>query len=265
MAGRSCVGGVSAEHTRGTCGVWRSPSPSQEWVNGDPAGRAARLGPAPPGNSSSTSGPPGGAARPGGGRDVGTAALVCVSERVMCYSLGTLGQETDGRSGCSWGSPRRQRHSAPRPSHGWPGAAVVFGAGTGAAGVTRPSPPALTKHGPSRHPLPIPPAVGGGTFSPGGRPRRPLASWGGGTSYERAPSPPKALGWRGVVVSAVCLLAGQFGQATDRGSRVILGGSPGAAGPWLTYCHGPAPLPRGGGGVLSASMAFRPSTQGVPV
>ena len=128
-----------------------------------------------------TSGPPGGAARPVGGRDVGTAALVCASERVMCYSLGTFGQETDGRSGCSWGSPRRQRHSAPGQVTVGRGA-VVFGAGTGAAGVTRPSPPALTKHGPSRHPLPTPPAVGGGTSSPAGRPT------------SAAPSPPKALG-----------------------------------------------------------------------
>ena len=99
------------------------------------------------------------------------------------------------------------------------GGAVVFGAGTGAAGVTRPSPAALTRHGPSRHPLPTPPAVGGGTFSPGGASPPPPAfpPWGGGTSYERAPSPAKALGWRGVVVSAVCLLAGPFGGRPPTG------------------------------------------------
>ena len=44
-------------------------------------------------------------------------------------------------------------------------------------------------------------------------------------------------------MSAVCLLAGPFGQTTDRGSRVILGGSPGAAGPWSRIATGLLPCP----------------------
>ena len=160
----------------------------------------------------------------------------------MCYSLGTLGQETDGRSGCSWAHPGA-RGKRPRPSHGWPGAAVVFGAGTGAAGVTRPSPPALTRHGPSRHLFQSPrPWVAGRLAR--GNPRRPRpflpGAAGRPTSAPRHLQKPRGGGALSLAPS-VCSPARSGRPPTGVVGRP--GGSPGAAGPWSRIATGLLPCP----------------------
>ena len=127
----------------------------------------------------------------------------------------------------------------------------------GAAGVTHPSPPTLTRYGPSRHPSHSPPRLGGGTdFDPGGvPPSPPFLPGGGGTSFGRVPSPPKAPG-----VTGRCRESRLFARRPVRDERRPRssddpGGSPGAVAPWVTHTHGARSLPRNGGGAR-ASMAL---------
>ena len=158
------------------------------------------------------------------------------------------------------------RGTAPPAKSRLAGGAVVFGAGTGAAGVTRPSPAALTRHGPSRHPLPTPRRWVAGRSARGERPRRPLASWGRRDVLRAGP-----VTFKGPGVAGRCRERRLFarrpvrGQATDRGSRVILGVHPAPRARGSRIATGLLPCPVVVAGVLSASMAFRPSTQGVSV
>ena len=110
----------------------------------------------------------------------------------------------------------------------------------------------------SRHLLPIPPGGGWRDVVRGGRPATPSSLPGGGGTFTGAPRHLRKgpRGWRGVVVSAVCLLAGQFGHDTARGSRMILGVHPAPRPRGSLIPTGPAPFPRHGGGVLVRRWRF---------
>ena len=243
MAGRSCVGGVSAEHTRGTCGVWRSPGPSPRVGQRGPCGSGGAPWPRPTRQlllhqrTAGWGGPPGRRTR----RWNSCAGVRSRASDVLF--AGHIWAGNRWKVGVLLGvTPAPEAQRSPAKSR-LAGGAVVFGAGTGAAGVTRPSPPALTKHGPSRHPLPTPPAVGGGTFSPGRASPPPRLSSLGRRDVLRA----RPVTSKGPGVAGRCrerrLFARRAGRADpDRGSRVILGVHPAPRAPGSRIATEPAPL-----------------------